>query len=83
MHESKDLNTVDLFGPSFPSLDERLHKAYTDPAVQERLSAIMRASPIERPELQAQLSAYLAAAHTLFPEESQIIHESLENRNEG
>ena len=37
----------------------------------------MHAHADERIVLQAELTVYLAAAHMLFPEESQVIHKSL------
>lgn len=77
MAESAELNLFEMFGHKFPSRDERLRKSYLDPVVQDRFSEIMRAPEAEHPELQAQLTTYLAAAHILFPEESQIIYKSL------
>lgn len=71
------LNLSDMFEGRFPSTDERLQKAYQDAEVQNRFGEIMHASTEERPTLEAQLTTYIAAAHILFPEETQIIYESL------
>lgn len=77
MDEPKELNLFDMFGHKFPSRDERLRKSYLDPVVLDRFGEIMDTPETEHPGLQAQLTTYLAAAHILFPEESQIIYKSL------
>lgn len=68
----------DIYGPNFPSTQERLNRAYLDPVVHVKFIDIKESPTEDRPALQAQLTTYLAAAHMLFPEESQIIHNSLE-----
>jgi hypothetical protein len=71
-----------MFNMPLPGTQERLEKSYQDPVVQGWAKAIMYAPVEVRPDLEAQMNAYLAAAHALFPEESQVIHDSLE-RNHG
>jgi hypothetical protein len=80
MSELSKVNISEMFDAQFPSAEDRLSQAYQDPIVQQRFADIMLASADERPALQAQLTTYLAAAYYLFPQESQIIHDSL---NEG
>jgi hypothetical protein len=83
MAEANKLDVSDIFNDSFPSTEERLDEAFKDPAVWKRSGVIMQASLTERPGLQAEVNTYLAAAHILFPHESQIIHDSLEAKDEG
>ncbi|HET9850118.1 MAG TPA: hypothetical protein VFP35_00595 [Candidatus Saccharimonadales bacterium] len=80
MSELANLDLTEVY-PDFPPIEERLSRAYADPYVHERFLEIKAASEVDRPALQAQLNAYLAAAYVLFPEESQIIHDSLEQTN--
>lgn len=68
---------LDYLGSNFPSVDDRLGKAYLDPVIWDRSRIIMKAPPEERPSLQAELTTYLAAAYILFPEESEIAVSSL------
>jgi len=82
MPELPSVNLSDMFNMLMPSTQERLEKSYRDPVVKNWAMAIMHA-PIEvQPDLKAQMDAYLAAAYALFPEEAQVIHDSLE-RNHG
>ncbi|HSX18451.1 MAG TPA: hypothetical protein VLE51_03800 [Candidatus Saccharimonadales bacterium] len=79
---SKELDLSDMFGTRFPSTKERLNRAYLDPVVHERSLEIMMAPAAERPALQAQLSTFLAAAHMLFAEESEVILKSLDGKRQ-
>jgi hypothetical protein len=83
MAELREVNLSEMFEGDFPSTAERLTNAYKDPVVHERSTGIMRAEASERLGLQAQLTTYLAAAHILFPEESQIINDSLDGTKNG
>jgi hypothetical protein len=74
---AEKINISDLYGPDFPSTEHRLHQAYANPVVHDISLRVMRASTSIRPVWEAYLTTYLAAAHMLFPEESQIIHDSL------
>lgn len=73
----------DMFGPDFPSVEDRLGRAYVDPVVWERSRTIMRTAPSERPGPQAELTAYVAAAYALFPEESEPAINSLNGTGSG
>jgi hypothetical protein len=79
MAESNKINLPEMFNKPFPSPDERLEEAYRDSIVRDRFRGIMHASSEERIGLQAHLDTYLAAAYYLFPEESKIIHDSLDH----
>ncbi len=83
MSSKETLKLEDMFGPDFPSLEDRLGRAYVDPVVWERSREIMRTSPTERSGLQAELTAYVAAAYALFPEESEPAITSLNGTGSG
>lgn len=78
MSEFSKVNVSEMFDMQFPPTEERLGQSYKDLVVKERFADILHAPAEERPALQAQLNTYLAAAYYLFPEESQIIHDSLD-----
>lgn len=82
MSELGKVELFDMFEHRLPSTGERLRQAYANPKVHERSMQIMKSSGQERLELEAQLTTYLAAGHTLFPEESIIILQSLQGSNE-
>lgn len=73
----------DMFGPDFPSVEDRLGRAYVDPVVWERSRKIMRTAPSDRSGLQAELTTYVAAAYALFPEESEPAITSLNGTGIG
>jgi hypothetical protein len=81
MSELPSVNLSEMFNMPLPSTQERLGRSYQDPVVHERVAEIMRAPDSDRAGLKAQLDTYLAAAYALFPEESQVIHDSLEGSN--
>lgn len=78
MTEANEINSSNMFDVQLPTVDERLELVYKDPIVRQRFADIMHTPVSERAGLQAQLTTYVAAAYALFPEESQIIHDSLE-----
>jgi len=78
MPELPSVNLSDMFNMPMPSTQERLEKSYRDQVVQNWAMAIMHAPVEVQPDLKAQMDTYLAAAYALFPEESQVIHDSLE-----
>jgi len=80
MSELSKINVSEMFDMQLSSTEDRLVQSYQDPVVQERFTEIMQAPTDERPALQAQLTTYLAAAYYLFPQESQVIHDSLKER---
>jgi hypothetical protein len=77
MSELPSVNISEMFNVPLPSTQQRLEKSYQDPVVQGWARAIMYAPVEVRPDLEAQMNCYLAAAYALFPEESQVIHDSL------
>ena len=83
MASLEKLNLGDAFGPSFPSTRDRLGQAYADPVVWERSRKIMSTPQAERLGLQAELTTYLAAAYSLFPEESEPAVTSLNKIESG
>jgi len=78
MAERQTVNLSEMFDVQFPTAEERLEQAYRDTVARERFADMMRAPNHELPGLKAQLDSYLAAAFYLFPEETQVIHDSLE-----
>lgn len=74
------VNLSEMFDGNFPSTEERLRAAYADPMVHEFAVGIIDAPIEDRPFIKAQLITYLAAAHILLPEESQIITNSFKDR---
>ncbi len=67
----------DIFGKEMPSHDQRTDSAIGDPEAQRRFREISGASEVDRPELEAQAAAYLAAAHQILPEEAKVIFASI------
>lgn len=81
MAELPSVNISEMFNLPMPSTLERLELSYQDPVVQGWARAYKYAPAEARPDLKAQINSYLAAAYALFPEESQVIHDSLELGN--
>lgn len=81
MAELPSVNISEMFNMPMPSTLERLELSYQDPVVRGWAMAYKYAPAEVRPDLKAQINSYLAAAYALFPEESQVIHDSLELSN--
>jgi len=75
------VNISEMFNTPLPDTHQRLEMSYQDPVVQGWARAYAYAPAEARPALEAQINSYLAAAYALFPEESQVIHSSLEPKD--